>query len=120
MSANMFSHSPASRRGAFLCRTSNFSLSLLKPSLEGAVSASALNINSQEKPRPEKPGLILAIEQLLLAVLQGIQMIVFSLLAQQFLMVALLHNPALGKQDDIIRMLDLPAGGFGSVHTPSP
>ena len=33
-------------------------------------------------------------------------MVVFSLLAQQFLMIALLHDLALGQQDDVVRVLD--------------
>ena len=44
--------------------------------------------------------------QLLLFVLQGIQLVVSSPLLQQLLVVALLHDLAVGQENDVVRVLD--------------
>ena len=51
--------------------------------------------------------------QLLLAILQGIQLVVAALEMEQLLMGALLNDLAVGQQNDVVRMLD---GGQAVCH----
>ena len=51
-------------------------------------------------------GLHLAVGDLVFAVLQGVKLVVSALQVQQFLVVTLFHDLALGQQDNIVRMLN--------------
>mgnify|MGYP006955455789 CR=1 FL=1 len=48
----------------------------------------------------------LSVLDLLLLKLQGIQLVVPAVLLQQLLVTALLQNPALGQEDDVVGVLD--------------